>query len=275
MKKKTVKTLSVSERNSLDRETYIKIETEFHDNYSEILDWDEPVSENYSYDREDKLYGKEVEDCFVKMLGDVKGKRILDIGSGHGNTALKLAQRGGIVTSIDISPRLIEGCRYRAKKHSLPIEFMVMDACDLSFPDNSFDLVVGFRTIHHLPDIGKFYKDAHRCLEKGGFLLLVEPQKHNPFVELGRKFIKNSDDSRTPTEHPLVPSDIRLLKKVFGNVERKEFEFLSSACLALKMVKLKVLYSILLKPAMILDRALRPIPFLRPLYWQVVLKSYK
>src|SRR5687767_6411479 len=107
--KKIVKPYSEKERSVLDKAAFLKIEADFHDSYSEGLNWDEPIAEHYSYDREDALYGKEVEECFINMLGEIVGKKILDIGSGHGNTALKLAQRGGIVTSIDISPKLIQG----------------------------------------------------------------------------------------------------------------------------------------------------------------------
>jgi 2-polyprenyl-3-methyl-5-hydroxy-6-metoxy-1,4-benzoquinol methylase len=270
-----IRPLTYKERNALSQDAYLKIETDFHNNYAGGLNWEEPISEFYSYERDKGRYGREAEELFVAWLDDIKGKTILDIGSGHGNTALKLAQRGGEVTSIDIAPKLIEGCRYRAAKNNLHINFEVMDAGEMTFADNSFDVIVGFRTIHHLPDIERFFFHAHRCLKPGGFILLVEPQKYNPFVEAGRYFIKNNAEDRTPTEHPLVPADISLMKKVFGNLQHKEFEFLASACLVLKMIRLNSLLRLLLPPAILLDRAIRKIDLFRPLYWQVVLKSYK
>lgn len=217
----------------------------------------------------------EVEEQFVKMLGNVKGKKVLDIGSGHGNTALKLAQEGAIVTSIDIAPKLIEGCQYRARKNNLSVNFMVMDATNMTFDMNSFDIVLGFRTVHHLQNIKKFFYDSHRILKQGGFLIVVEPQKYNPFVEFGRRFIKNDVESRTATEHPLVPEDIKAMKNIFTKVETKEFEFLASGLLILNMLKLYPLFRLLLKPVLFVDRGLRRIPIVKPLYWQVILKGYK
>jgi SAM-dependent methyltransferase len=151
--------------------------------------------------------------------------------------------RGAEVTSIDIAPRLIEGCRYRSTKHSIPIDFRVIN--------------------------------ARRCLKQGGFLLLVEPQKYNPFVEVGRYFIKNKEDSRTPTEHPIVPKDIRLIKRTFGNLEKKEFELFKPMALAFEMLKWPGIYKVLVRAFTVTDHTFWYLPFFRPLYWQVVMKAVK
>jgi ubiquinone/menaquinone biosynthesis C-methylase UbiE len=203
-------------------------------------------------------------------LGDVRDKVIQDIGSGHGSCALGLAKRGAHVTSIDISPELIEGCRKRASVNGLAAEFEVMNACDLGFANASFDMIVAARTVHHLPDVAEFYREAHRVLKSSGILFLLEPQKYSPFVEIGRKFIKSGPEWRTSTEHPLVPNDLRLIKTVFGNVETKEFEFLTSACLAFKMLGMGWLHRASARLMRPLDNLIRHVPIFRPLYWQVV-----
>jgi SAM-dependent methyltransferase len=273
MAKKIVLPYSEKKRNGLPRDEYLSIERDFHDQLATKFDWDEPVHSNLSYDRGD--YGMETEAYFDKLLGDVKGKKVLDIGSGYGNTALNLALRGAEVSSIDIAPKLIEGCQYRAKKNNLNIDFQVMDASNITYPENYFDIIVGFRTIHHLPDLNKFCTGAHKSLKVGGFLLLVEPQKHNPFVEFGRYFIKNDEHSRTPTEHPIVSKDIKLIREIFGNLEKKEFEFLKPASLVFSSLKLNTIAKFSAKTLGTFDRGLVHIPFLRPLYWQVVIKSIK
>ncbi|GEM_PF-1553755 len=271
--KKIIRPFTEKQRNNLSIDEYLRIEREFHDHYADECDWDEPVTDNLSYDR--GIYGTEVEDYFLKLLGNVRGKKMLDIGSGHGNTALNLAMRGAEVTSIDIAPRLIEGCRYRSTKHSIPVDFRVMDATKLEFPENTFDIIVGFRTIHHLPNLEEFCVNARRCLKQGGFLLLVEPQKYNPFVEVGRYFIKNKEDSRTPTEHPIVPKDIRLIKRTFGNLEKKEFELFKPMALAFEMLKWPGIYKVLVRAFTVTDHTFWYLPFFRPLYWQVVMKAVK
>jgi 2-polyprenyl-3-methyl-5-hydroxy-6-metoxy-1,4-benzoquinol methylase len=253
-------------------DVFLATERAFHDDYAKRLDWSHPVTEmlSYEFDYEDKA-----EVYFRNLLGDVRDKVILDIGSGHGSCALSLAKRGAHVTSIDISPELIEGCRKRARVNGLVAEFEVMNACALEFSNASFDIVVAARTVHHLPDIAEFYREAHRVLKAGGVLFLLEPQKYNPFVEFGRKFIKSGPECRTSTEHPLVPNDLRLIKAVFGNIQTKEFEFLTSACLAFKMLGMGWLHRASTKLMRPLDSLIRLVPIFRLLYWQVVVMARK
>lgn len=272
--KKLIFQMSDKERKILSRNEYLNIEREFHDKYSKTLNWDSPVTEYFSYE-DDSLDSEKLQSYFDLKLGNVVEKKILDIGSGFGNSALNLAKRGAIVTSIDISPRLIEGCRYRAAKNGLVLNFQVMDAGNLHFDENYFDIILSFRTIHHLPILEDFFKEAYRCLKPGGFILIVEPQKFNPFVEFGRKFIRNSESSRTPTEHPLIPADIRIFRSIFYNIENHEFIFLSAASRFFNLLKLKKVYNYSAKFLSKIDELLWHIRFLRPFYWQVVLKGYK
>jgi len=257
----------------MDQKAFLEIERNFHDSYAKTLDWNEGVSEFMSYGK-GKLPPVEIH--FRQLLGDVNGKRILDIGSGHGNCALNLAKRGAIVTSIDISPELIDGCKRRAANNGLSVDFRVMNACELQFSEETFDSIVGFRTAHHLPDLKQFCLEAYRVLKKGGFIILVEPQKYNPFVEFGRRFIRNKETDRTPTEHPLVSKDIHLLKNIFGNLEKKEFHFLDVSSEFFKVIiNLPLVYCISTRLLKFFDDVLWHIPFLRPLYWDVVLKATK
>jgi ubiquinone/menaquinone biosynthesis C-methylase UbiE len=257
----------------LEKDEFLKVERKFHDNYARNLDWDQPLSELLSY--EEGIDFLEIEKYFNEMLGAVNGKKILDIGSGFGDAALNMAKKEAIVTSIDISPNLIEGCKYRAKKNNLTVNFQIMDASNLKFEDNTFDIILGYRSIHHLQNINEFLLSAIRCLKPGGFILFVEPQKFNPFVEFGRKFIKNGEEDRTATEHPLVPKDIKIMKEIFENIEKHEFSFLSAACRIFKIMKLGKVYKLSVHYFTFIDHLLWYLPFLRPLYWQVVIKCYK
>jgi ubiquinone/menaquinone biosynthesis C-methylase UbiE len=262
-------------KSKLEITDFLEIERAFHDSYAERLDWDKPLEDQFSYDSKNRGF-VEVEKTFKRMLGSVKGKRILDIGSGFGNAALNLAKEGAVVSSIDISKNLIDGCKYRAQKYDIEVDFQVMDAQDLGFGDNEFDIILGYRTIHHLQDLNTFLEEANRCLKPGGYALFVEPQKHNPFIEFGRKFIKNSyETDRTPTEHPLVPGDIRLMKEIFGNLEKREYIFLSAGCMVFQMLGCNRLFKIVDTIFNSVDCLLSSVPFLRPLYWQVIIKCYK
>jgi len=68
--------------------------------------------------------------------------RVLDVATGHGNTALAAARRGCGVTGVDITPALLEQARRRATAEHLRIEFRAGDATELPFPDEAFDVVL-------------------------------------------------------------------------------------------------------------------------------------
>jgi SAM-dependent methyltransferase len=70
------------------------------------------------------------------------GQHVLDVATGHGNTALAAARRDCDVTGIDITPSLLEQARQRAAAEHLQIHFQEGEAEAIPFPDESFDAVL-------------------------------------------------------------------------------------------------------------------------------------
>lgn len=68
--------------------------------------------------------------------------RVLDVATGHGNTALAAARRGCDVTGIDFAPALLALARQRAAAEHLQVNFQEGDAEDIPFPAESFDVVL-------------------------------------------------------------------------------------------------------------------------------------
>ena len=92
------------------------------------------------------------ERVLAQFLGDVSGRRILDMATGTGRAALALARRGAIVTGVDASREMLAVARARAADAGLSIEFVEGDAHALTFPDRAFDAVVCLRMLMHVPD---------------------------------------------------------------------------------------------------------------------------
>jgi ubiquinone/menaquinone biosynthesis C-methylase UbiE len=78
-----------------------------------------------------------------------EGLLVLDVCTGTGELALRCARRGARVTGIDITEPMLE--RARAKGGALPVEFRLMDARRLEFPDASFDVVTLSLALHDMP----------------------------------------------------------------------------------------------------------------------------
>jgi len=162
---------------------------------------------------------------FLEAIGRVSSLSILEVGSGFGDLSLLLSQMGGDVIGLDISDEMISCSRARSKKVGLEATFVLGDAQRLPFEDESLDLVVGMRAIHHFAEMRHFFSEVHRVLKPGGRAIFVEPQKKNPIVEFNRKVLH--PECRTENEHPLVRKDIEDARAVFSDVHTETFYLVS------------------------------------------------
>ncbi len=223
---------------------------------------------------EDESFFRRVNLKFIKMLGNVKSKVILDVGCGRGNLSFYLAQKGAHVIGIDLSKNFINYCKNQMKILNLKIDFRIMNAQIPDFEDNSFDLIVGSRIVHHLPDTELFFHECERLLKKKGFITFIEPLKKNPIVNMNRKYLKPKE--RTFYEHPLFLSEVMNAKKVFGNIQHAEYFFISpSAMLFNRLFKKPRIFKIIYKFLQFIEIPLYKIEFLRHYCWQVIFKSIK
>ena len=161
----------------------------------------------------------------VGMLGSLPGKRLLDYGCGHGMASVLFARRGARVTGFDLSGRYVEEARRRAIANEVVAEFLVANAEELPFDDQSFDLVWGSAILHHL-DFDTALRELNRVLRPGGFAVFCEPWGGNSLIEFARRRLPYPGKHRTPDEHPLRPSDIPALRQHFPTLELRGFQLL-------------------------------------------------
>ena len=122
----------------------------------------------------------------LKQMGDLNGKRILDIGCGTGSLSISIKRTypAAEVVGLDGDPQILEAARSKAQKDALEIHFEQGMSFDLPYPDASFDVVLTSFMLHHLErdDKQKTAMEAYRVLRPGGQLFgvdFVEPQ--SPF----------------------------------------------------------------------------------------------
>lgn len=106
-----------------------------------------------------------------KQLPQDKNLRILDVGCGAGFFSVLLAKEGYQVTGVDLTPDMVENARTFAEEEKTDCEFLVMDAENLRFADESFDVVISRNLTWTLPDVKSAYREWVRVLKKGGILL--------------------------------------------------------------------------------------------------------
>ncbi len=122
------------------------------------------------------------------LLTITPGDRMLDLGCGIGEPAIRLAAAHDIeIVGVSISERQVRRANDRAAAAGLAgrLGFQCADAMDLPFPDDSFDLVWALESMHHMPDRWHVLRQAARVLRPGGQLaigdfLLVPADGHEP-----------------------------------------------------------------------------------------------
>ncbi len=105
----------------------------------------------------------------------VAGRRVLDVGCGHGLYSLELARRGATLVGCDLdNPALAEA---RRTAHRLGVDgralFLAADGTDLPLADGQFDLVVCNCVLEHIADDGAALAGMARALRPGGVLFLT------------------------------------------------------------------------------------------------------
>ena len=113
---------------------------------------------------------------FLKLLGDVKGKKILDVGCGPGVYASLLTEKGAVIHGMDISKELIG----IAKKEAPTAELLVGDATRLPYKNSEFDMVTAIHVLYHLKSWDQLLKETHAVLKKGGIFIFFIC---NPFAQ--------------------------------------------------------------------------------------------
>lgn len=158
------------------------------------------------------------------LLGDVKGKTVLDYGCGTGCNSLILAKRGANVVGVDISPDLLEIAEQRMTVNGIDgnTKFLVGSAHDLPIPDESVDIVFGIAILHHL-DLQESSKEVFRVLKKGGRAIFQEPVRNSKFVKFVRDLIPYEQPDISPFERPLTDSELRNFAKDFSAYKSRAF----------------------------------------------------
>jgi arsenite methyltransferase len=121
------------------------------------------------------------------------GERVLDLGSGSGTDSLVAAQmvgEQGHVTGIDMTPAMLAKARSAAAELGAGnVEFVESEAERLSFPDESFDVVISNGVIDLIPDKDSVFSELHRVLVPGGRMQIADVTIQNPVSAEGRRNI--------------------------------------------------------------------------------------
>ncbi len=123
-------------------------------------------------------------DELIKYAEIKKTDKILDVGCGMGKYTLDMLKKGYKVEGLDLSPFLLQqflrynNNMFQTKLHAADI---------LEAPEElneTFDVIVGYMTLHHLHILETSFQAIYRLLKPGGKVIFLEPNPYNPLFHL-------------------------------------------------------------------------------------------
>lgn len=176
------------------------------------------------YDLYAKYYEKDYEylnsfekDSVFIFLGDLKRKKVLDIGCGTGRLIGFMNDRGAEITACDISEEMLNIVRKKFPK----IETVNAEIEELPFKDGDFDVAVAAFVIVHLKDLDEAFEEVYRVLKDGGYFILTNiNQRKAPKLKLGGR------EEIVIESHYHRPEDVvKALEKNLFTIEKEKFVY--------------------------------------------------
>lgn len=152
---------------------YGKISKESDDRKQKITEYWIKRSDSFQEQRRAELHDDIAQRWLKEILQYVPKKKlkILDVGCGSGFFTILMAQQGHEVIGVDLTADMITRAKELAAEEKADCTFQVMDAENLEFADEAFDMVISRNLTWTLPDAERAYSEWLRVLKKGGCLL--------------------------------------------------------------------------------------------------------
>lgn len=108
----------------------------------------------------------------LNLLGDVQGKKIIELGCGGGQCSIALAKKGAICAGIDLSDEQIKYAKNLARENDVKVNFMQGDVENLSMLDDKrFDIAFSAYAFDWVQNLDEVFKEAFRILNEAGIFV--------------------------------------------------------------------------------------------------------
>ena len=162
--------------------------------------WD-TRSEDFSRVRRIEIEGADFaawNEIIKKNLPAGKNLKILDVGTGAGFFAVLLSKIGHDVTGVDTSSKMLSEARKNIAAFDCRADFFKMNAQELNFDAETFDVVISRNLTWTLPDAMEAYKEWYRVLKRGGVLMNFDSDYGN------KNFLNNETCAKGEVENKML-----------------------------------------------------------------------
>lgn len=162
-----------------------------------------------------------------RLLGDVADKRVLELGTGMGHSAVAMAKAGAKVIAVDPDASQLDHARQLAEEHEIRVELHHGDLADLAFMRNeSIDMVVSIHALAAEADLDRAFRQAHRVLKADMPFVVSLPHPTaslvDHFSDDEHRVIRGYFDAATLGSGPSV-THRHLIGDVFSALTRANF----------------------------------------------------
>lgn len=178
------------------------------------------------------------------LLGDVRGRTVLDLGCGTGENLMPLIKRGANVIAMDISPELVALAQRRMEIYGRDggsAEVRVGSAYETGLPSTSVDIVFCMALLHHL-DLPTAHDEIYRVLRPGGLFILREPIRFSRTMNTLRKLFPAPKADISDYEHPMTRDELAVVTKGFTVLAERNFRLPFVPLFQKFIVKTKLLW---------------------------------
>ncbi len=191
---------------------------------------------------------------------DLKQKKVLVVGCGAGEDAIRLSKLGADVYAFDLSPEMLAIAKDMADAAGVTARFDLMPAEKLEYADDFFDLIFARDIFHHV-DIPAATTELRRVAKQGSLFIVNEIYSHS-VTELVRRsaFVEKVLYPRmqarvyggqkpyiTEDERKLSESDVTLISASLTQIDKKYFNFIVTRLVSDNSRTLNVADRLLLK----------------------------
>jgi len=216
---------AAADRERLDREARF-----FEDHYADLANRGvEPLSafdrQRYTRPPANTIFPREY---YFHLLNPLQGKDVMEIASGNGIDACIAAHNGAHVHAYDISSNATGMVERRAELTGVRdrVTTQVTGVFSEAFAGQTFDAIMGYAALHHIPLEG-MAEQVHARLKPGGVAVFAEPVINSRWLYALRKCVPYYIDDPTEDEVPLNDTDIRALAEPFDRLQVRYFQVTS------------------------------------------------
>jgi SAM-dependent methyltransferase len=137
------------------------------------------------------VYGPDIADeRELRLCGDVKGKRVLELGCGDGRNMTRFAAKGAVAIGVEPAEERISRAWRRAEDEGVRVDLHHGDLADLAFiRADSIDLALSVWALQAVDDLGRVFRQVHRVLKPNAPFVLSMP--HPAFGQLDTDAIES------------------------------------------------------------------------------------